>query len=610
MSETNNLSTRKPAFQEKPETPSRKFWRVVWGSMLGFLFASIITSLLYTIMFFGMIGMVAAGAKSGSGTEVVKENSVLKLDLSQSIQERAVSTPFAKFNNYSDNLGLDDILASIKNAASDSKIKGIYLCSSSAAASPASLKEIHDALMVFRKSGKFIYAYSDSYAQNGYYIASTADKILLNPTGSLDFRGYAFQIMFYKNLIDKLDVDVQVIRHGKFKSAIEPYIMDKMSEANREQMDLLANTLWKCITKDIAATRHISVDTLNYIADNLIAYDAQNALSSKMVDKLCYVADAEKMIKSKLNLGEDDDINFVSLGKYRKSFDPSSKSKQKIAVVYAVGEIHDGKGSEMNGIYSESFIKEFRKAYKDDDVKAIVLRINSPGGSAIASENIWQEIEKAKDAGKKVVTSMGDYAASGGYYIACNSDYILAQPNTLTGSIGVFGMIPSFQNFLKNKVGITIDKVATNPHADFGNGFRPLDEVEIATFQNSVEQIYALFTQRVASGRKMSVAAVDSIGQGRVWAGQDAIGIGLVDKIGSIDDAVKKAAELAKVSDYAIVYYPKQSDWFSMLFRDDDDMDAAIRAKLGKFYFMFDGVDQILSQEGIQARMPMNIVIQ
>jgi protease-4 len=316
------------------------------------------------------------------------------------------------------------------------------------------------------------------------------------------------------------------------------------------------------------------------------------------------------MIKSKLNLGEDDDINFVSLGKYRKSFSNNIKSGNKIAVVYAVGEIHDGKGSEVQGIYSESFIKEFRKAYKDKDVKAIVLRINSPGGSAIASENIWQEIEKAKKAGKKVVTSMGDYAASGGYYIACNSDYIIAQPNTLTGSIGVFGMIPSFQNFLKNKVGITIDKVATNPHADFGNGFRPMDEVEIATLQNSIEQIYGLFTQRVADGRKMSVAAVDSIGQGRVWAGQDAIGIGLVDKIGSLDDAVKKAAELVKVSDYTLVYYPKQTDWFTMLFRTDDEVDAAMRAKLGKFYFMFQGVDQILSQEGVQARMPMNIVIQ
>jgi protease-4 len=578
--------------------------------MLGFLFCNLIVSFLYTIMFFAMIGMMASGAKSGSGTGTVKDNSVLKIDLSQGVRERAIDMPFAQFNSYNDNLGLDDILASIKNAASDSKIKGIYLSSPSAAASPATMKEIHDALQIFRKSGKFIYAYSDSYSQNGYYIASTADKILLNPTGSVDFRGYAFQIMFYKNLIDKLDVDVQVIRHGKFKSAIEPYIMDKMSEANREQMELLASTLWKCITKDIAASRHISVDTLNYIADNMIAYDAQNALASKMVDKLCYAADAEKMIKSKLNLGEDDDINFVSLGKYRKSFSNNIKSGNKIAVVYAVGEIHDGKGSEVQGIYSESFIKEFRKAYKDKDVKAIVLRINSPGGSAIASENIWQEIEKAKKAGKKVVTSMGDYAASGGYYIACNSDYIIAQPNTLTGSIGVFGMIPSFQNFLKNKVGITIDKVATNPHADFGNGFRPMDEVEIATLQNSIEQIYGLFTQRVADGRKMSVAAVDSIGQGRVWAGQDAIGIGLVDKIGSLDDAVKKAAELVKVSDYTLVYYPKQTDWFTMLFRTDDEVDAAMRAKLGKFYFMFQGVDQILSQEGVQARMPMNIVIQ
>ena len=335
----------------------------------------------------------------------------------------------------------------------------------------------------------------------------------------------------------------------------------------------------------------------------------EDALKLNMVDQLGYPGDMEKLLKSKLNVGEDEDINFISIGKYKKSIVNNTKANDKIAVVYAVGEISDGKGDNSRGIYSESFIKEFKKAYKDEDVKAIVLRINSPGGSALASENIWREIENAKNAGKIVVTSMGDYAASGGYYIACNSNYIIAQPNTLTGSIGVFGMVPSFQNFLKNKLGITIDAVKTNQHSDYGTGMRALDETELATLQTSIEQIYSTFTKRVADGRKMTVAQVDSIGQGRVWAGSDAIKIGLVDKLGSFDDAIAKAAELAKISNYSLVYYPKQKDWFTLLFSNEDEVEAMMKAKLGRLYFTYEGIDRILNQEGVQARIPMEISI-
>ena len=606
-----NATENTPKFEyknlEKPETRSRKFWRVVFGSMLGFLFSSMVISILYTIMFVCMIASISSASNS---TETLKDNSVLKLDLAKPISERVVETPFDKFGNYNTAIGLNDILATIKNATTDPKIKGIYLCSSTTGASPASIKEIHDALIKFKKSGKFIYAYSDSYAQNGYYLASVADKIILNPTGNIDFKGYALQVMFYKGLIDKLDVDVQVIRHGKFKSAIEPYVLDKMSDANREQMDLLANTLWNTLIQDISASRKISTEDLNKAADNLACSTADKALAIKMVDQLGYASNVEKMIKDKLNLGENDKINFISLNKYKKTIVDNNKANNKIAVVYAVGEIRDGKGENSQGIFSESFIKEFRKAYQDKNVKAIVLRVNSPGGSAIASENIWREIENAKKAGKVIVTSMGDYAASGGYYISCNSDYIFAEPNTLTGSIGVFGMIPSFQNFLKNKVGITIDNVKTNPHADFATGFRPLDEVEINALQASVEQTYGVFTKRVADGRKMNVADVDSIGQGHVWAGKDAIRIGLVDKLGSLDDAITKAAELANLSSYTLAYYPKETDWFSLFFSNEDEIDAAMKARLGQFYFMYQGVYQFLSQEGVQARMPMEIFIQ
>ncbi len=603
-----DLSNQQVQIVEKTESRTRKFWRVVFGSMLGFFFSIILVSLLYIVMLISMIATFSAASKE---TTSIKNNSVLLLNFDQSISERTVDMPFDMFGNYyGGQIGLNDILASLKAAANDPKIKGIYLNSSNVGASPATVKEIHDALANFKKSGKFIYAYSDAYSQNGYYLATLADKILINPAGMLDFRGYAFQIMFYKGLLDKLDVDVQVIRHGQFKSAVEPYILDKMSDANKEQMTVLSNTLWETIVKDIAAARNISVDSLNAIADGMLCSMPNDALRLGMVDQLAYPDDMEKILKAKLNLGEKEDLNLIGLSKYKKTISDNSKASDKIAVVYATGEISDGKGDNSRGIYSESFIKEFKKAYKDKDVKAIVLRVNSPGGSALASENIWREIENAKKAGKIVVTSMSDYAASGGYYISCNSNYIFAQPNTLTGSIGVFGMIPSFQNFLKNKLGVTVDGVMSNKHADFGRGFRPLDETETAVMQASVEQTYGLFTKRVADGRKLDVAYVDSIGQGRVWAGKDALKLGLVDKLGSLDDAIAKAANLANVNNYSLVYYPKQKSWYEMLFNNKDDVDAAIRAKLGQLYFTYEGIDRVLNRQGVQARMPMEIYIQ
>lgn len=596
----------------QPETRSRKFWRVVLGSMVGFVLASTITFILGILMFLGMVATLQKSLSSMmSSTPNVKNNSVLLVDLSPSISERAVEVPFS-FGDYSqETLGLDNILAAIKAAAGDSKIKGIYLKSNTVSASPASTKAIRDALMEFKKSGKFIYSYSDVYTQNGYYMATAADKILLNPTGDMTFRGYAFQLMFYKNLIDKLDVDVQIFRHGQFKSAVEPYFLDKMSEANREQMSTLANSLWAVFVQDISKARKLSVDQLNIIADSLLCSSPQKALELKLVDQLAYPDEAEKLIKSKLNLGEKDNVNYVSISKYAKTVNSKENSKDKVAVMYAYGEISDGKGGSDRGIYSETFIKEFRKVYKNDDVKAIVLRVNSPGGSALASENIWHEIENAKKAGKKVVVSMGDYAASGGYYISCNSDYIYAEPNTITGSIGVFGMVPSVQKFMQNKLGITMDEVGSNQHSVPGGLYRPLDELESRNMQESVEEIYATFTKRVADGRHLRVTYVDSIGQGRVWAGCDALQLGLVDAMGNIDDAIAKAASLASLDKYDVTYYPEQKDWFSTLFSmKDDAVDAAVRQKMGQFYYMYDGVQQVLNCSGVQARMPMLLTIE
>ena len=594
----------------QPETRSRKFWRVVLGSMVGFVLASIIVGILGLLMFLGMIASLEKmGTSSTTGT--IKDKSVLVLNLDSPIEERAVEMPF-EFSSYmKQSVGLDNILNAIKSAAGDSKIKGIYLKTSTASASPASTKAIRDAVMEFKKSGKFVIAYSDVYTQNGYYVASAADKVLLNPTGDLSLKGYAFQVMFYKNLLDKMDVDVQIFRHGQFKSAVEPYFLDKMSDANREQLSTLANSLWDVYLKDVSSSRKISKEQLNNIADSLLCSSPKAALALKLVDKLAYADEAEKLIKSKLNLGDDDHINYVSVSQYVKTIPEKNSNSATVAVFYAFGEISDGKGDSENGIYSETFIKEFRKAWKDKNVKAIVLRVNSPGGSALASENIWHEIENAKAAGKKVVVSMGDYAASGGYYISCNADYIYAEPNTITGSIGVFGMIPSAQRFLKNKVGITLDKVETNAHSASGGIYAPMDELESQRLQASIEDIYSTFTKRVADGRHLTVSFVDSIGQGRVWAGSDALKLGLVDALGNIDNAISKAAELAQLDKYDICTYPKQKDWFSLLFNmKDDAVDAAVRQRMGQFYYMFDGVQQVLGHEGVQARMPMTFTIE
>ena len=595
---------------KKKETGAKKFWRIVFGTMVGFFLSCLIVSILSTLMFVAMIASMGS-----SNTVAINDNTILKLDLQKPIQEQAVDNPFDMFGDefsqyYQSGIGLDDILTCIKAAAKDSKIKGIYINTESVSASPATLKEIHDALVEFKESGKFIYAYADNYTQGAYYLASVADNVTMSATGLLQFRGVALQVMFYKGLIDKLDVDMQIIRHGKFKSAVEPYMMDKMSEANREQMTLLANTIWNTMVDDIAAERKLKQETLNQIADNMFFGTATKAVENKLIDKTCYKDEVAQDLKKLVGLAEDKDLNITGLSEYRKAVKAETNSaKDEIAVVYAVGQITGGKsGNDVMG--SETMVKLIKDAYTSENVKAIVLRVNSPGGDGTASDIIWNEIEQAKKAGKVVVTSMGDYAASGGYYISCNSNYIIAQPNTLTGSIGVFGMVPSFQRALKNKLGVTIDGVTTNKHSDAGGALRPLNAEELEVYQNFIDEFYGIFTQRVADGRGMEQSAVDEIGQGRVWAGADALKIGLVDALGNMDDAIAKAAELAKLDNYKVTYYPKKKDFWTTLMEKtsgDNNIQAVIRQELGDQYYIYQGLQQLKNAEGVQALMPMQI---
>jgi protease-4 len=600
-------------FQHKPESKGRKFLRVVLGSMVGFTLANIVVSVISILFFVGMITSLAT--LNTTSTPIIKNNTVLKITLSGTIEERGEDNPFENtgLESYGNSItGLDDILNSIAKAADDPNIRGISLeIAPQLSAGLATLTEIRTALVNFKNSGKFVYAYNDFYSQRAYYVSSVADKVFISNVGHLDFKGISFQLMFFKGLLDKLDIDVQPVRHGTYKSAIEPFVLDKMSAANREQITLVVDHFWSVIVNDIAKSRNISVDSLNIFANQLLGFDSKISKEFGLIDDILYPIEYQKFLRQELKIEEDAKLNTTTISAY-KNLATVKQKKENVAIVYAFGSIRDGKGNDKN-IYSEDICKEIRKAYQNKKVKAIVLRVNSGGGSAVASEMIWNEIELAKAAGKKVVTSMGDYAASGGYYIACNSDYIVAQPNTLTGSIGVLGLIPSLQKMLKNKLGITLDVAKSNPHADFMSGIgRPLDEFELKKLTTYIEDFYGLFTQRVADGRNLPLEEVLKIAEGRVWSGMEAQKIGLVDQLGTIDDAVAKAAALAELTDYGIICYPKQQDFFTKLFSKFDPeakVDQALQQQLGDLYFTYKGIKTISDMQGVQARMPFEIMI-
>lgn len=587
--------------------------------MLAVVVGVIIVHILYGVIFL-LICLSAAGSSSSDVT--VKDNSVLKISLTADMPDKVTDGMGFDFMSMTTvkQIGLNDALKSIEKAKTDDRIKGIYLDMDGASAGTATIEELRNKLIEFKESGKFIISYATAYSQFGYYLASVADEVYVNPQGGMSWQGMCSQIMFYKNVLEKLGVEMQVFRHGQFKSAVEPYICDKMSPANRKQYSVLLNSIWGKVCKGISEARGISVEDLNMYADSLSLRKAQDAVDLKFADAIKYYDEVIDELKAKSGFDGKDKDMFIDLEKYAKASVPNvkeNKSKNEVAVLFAEGEIVDGNGGkgQMGG---DKIAEELRKIRENDDVKAVVLRVNSPGGSGLASEVMWREIQKVKQAGKPVVVSMGNLAASGGYYISCSADYIYAQPTTLTGSIGVFGMFPNLQGLVTDKIGLTIDTVCTNAHADFGSTMRPVTEMEYNYVQQSIEDFYDTFLTRVFDGRKgkgaeghvlSEKALVDSIGQGRVWAGADAIEIGLVDELGSLNDAVKKAVELANIPDYKIVEYPAKKEWFEELAEQFDISARIMKSELGENYIYYQNAKRIAETSGIQARMEHDIVI-
>ncbi|WP_118196914.1 signal peptide peptidase SppA [Albibacterium indicum] len=585
----------------------KSFFKSVLATLVGI----IIAFFLIIIITFGIMGAWVSSVSDK--TVEISDNTVLHISLNYPIEERTNKNNFQAYrfaDMFSENIGLNDILTRIKYAKTDDKIKGIYLDMSMMGASFATLQEIRDALIDFKSSGKFILSYSEYYSQGTYYLASTADNVYLNPEGIIDFSGLSSQSVFFKHTLEKLGIEAQVIKVGTYKSAVEPFILDKMSPANREQVTSFLGSIYTNYLDEIAASRDISADSLFQIANELKIETADDAVTYGLVDATKYKDEVLAELKSLLNLEEKDKIKSVSIEKYVvKDPSQSGTSRDRIAVVYAVGDIVSGEGSDKQ-IGSEKISRAIRTAREDDKVKAVVLRVNSPGGSALASDVIWREVELTK-ATKPIIVSMGDLAASGGYYISTAADSIFAQPNTITGSIGVFGIIPNMQGFFNDKLGVTFDVVKTGEFSDLGSINRPLTAQEEAIIQRSVNQIYDTFTQKVADGRNKKQSYIDSIGQGRVWSGSQALELGLVDKLGGIDDAIVAAASKAELDEYKIVTYPAISDPFESLLGNSKDRISQwfLKQELGSAYPVYQQAKGTLEQTGIQARLPYTITI-
>ena len=565
---------------------------------------------------FSIIIIFSIVASSGDSKEVqLDEPHVLRLELNGAIQDRVEEMPFdlSEITGQDVNiLGLNDILANIKKAKTDENIKGIYIEIGMISTGFATREEIRNALLDFKESGKFITTYSEIYTQGSYYLASVADYICMYPEGGMELRGLNSTIPFFTNALKKMGIEPQVIRHGKFKSAVEPFMLTEMSDENREQIETYMGSIWEHFLKNVASDRELTRDRLNEIADNLEIQTTDDALRLGLIDSLFYRDQFQNHLANLMEQENYDDINFVSLKKYNKVKNENARDKfkkEKVAVIYAQGEIQSGEGSETV-IGSERISKAIRKARKDEKVKAIVLRVNSPGGSALASDVIWREMKLANEE-KPVVVSMGDVAASGGYYIACASDKIYASPNTITGSIGVFGIMPNIEELMTDKIGITFDNVKTNKFADLGSVNRPLTQEEYDIIQKGVVDVYNTFTLKVAEGRDMSQENVDDIGQGRVWSGTNAMDINLIDEYGGLEAAVAGAAELAELEDYRIYELPEQKDPFQELLEQlEDDMQTSwIKYQLGDQYKYYKTIQDIKHLKGVQARMPYQFVV-
>jgi protease-4 len=569
------------------------------------LLASILGILIVNILFFVILISIVAAIGS-AGPVALKNNSILKISLNKPLEDRAGIPTIDVINlDVETNLGLNNVLNGIERAKYDNRIKGVYLELSSIQAGIASVEEIRDALQDFRESGKFILAYAENYSQKAYYLATVADKIYLNPFGSIDFAGISSKLTFFKGLLDKLGIDMQVIRHGKFKSAIEPFTLNKMSEENREQIKSYTGSIWNYILQTISASRDIDTRELNRIADNMELALAEDALNKKFVDKLFY---EDEFIAELTKYSGGTTLNTISIDKYNTTQLSFSESENKIAVIYASGEIMAGEGE--TDVMSKNIIAAIGKARKDSSVRAVVFRINSPGGSANASEFIARELEITK-AKKPVVISMGDMAASGGYWVSAPGDKIFAHRTTLTGSIGVFGVIPNIEKVMSEKLGITFDVATTNEHSDFPSLTRPLKQIEKNYLQKNVEYVYSKFTDKVAKARNLTVEKVDSIGQGRVWSGINAFDIGLIDYFGGIKDAVREAAELAGISDYSILELPKELNAFEMLIKTFEtkvskSADNELVHSLKHYEYLINSIKNF----GIIAKLPYRIEIE
>jgi protease IV len=586
----------------------KEFFKFVFASMIGVLLSVFVMFVLGILL---IIGIVSTASNESKIT--IDDNTVLHLSLNYPISERTSKNPFQNLNfggfETENNLGLKDILAHIKEAKTDSRIKGIYVDVSAIQGGFASIEEIRNALIDFKKSGKFILAYSEVYTKGAYYLASVADKIYVNPEGMVDFKGFSTEIMFFKGALEKLDIEAQVIKVGTYKSAVEPYILDKMSKPNREQITSFLGSLYTHFLSNIAISRKIPVDSLSAIANTAAVQTATDAVKFRLVDGVKYKDEVLTELKSLCGIAQKKELRSVSISDYTpQSKELSKASADRIAVVYAVGEIVSGEGDDET-MGSENISRAIRTARLDDKVKALVLRINSPGGSSLASDVIWREVELTKKV-KPVIVSMGDVAASGGYYIACAADSIFAQPNTITGSIGVFAIIPNMKKFFNNKLGITFDEVKTSKFSEISIT-RPLSDDERLLLQAEVNNIYKTFTQKVANGRHKTPEFIDNIGQGRVWTGAEAIKIGLVDRLGNINDAVKSAAKKAGLKEYKLVDYPDQKDPLKELFDDSADKVRTYFTKqeLGENYNYYQKMQSVLKTTGIQSRMPYEVVI-
>lgn len=572
----------------------------------------IITTLLGILILFGIIGAVA-GSKE-SVTEL-KPNSVYEIKLEGNLIDRSEDDPFsaalaeAMGTTSEKTMGLDDLLSNIEKAKNDANIVGIYLNGGSLSGGFASFKEIRNALLDFKKSGKFIVAYADNYSQKDYYLVSVANKILINPQGMLELKGLSAQTMFFKNTLDKLGIEMQIVKVGTYKSAVEPLITTKMSDANREQVTVYMGSIWKTFLTEVSAARKISVEKLNAYADEMLMFQpTEKAKQYGLVDGLAYTNEADSILKTFVKgLEKDKEVNFVKHSAMTKLPDTSKYDKNKVAVIYAVGEITDADGE---GIVARDLVKTINDVAKDSAVKAVVLRVSSPGGSAYASEQIWHALNILK-AKKTLIVSMGDYAASGGYYISCMADNIVAQPNTITGSIGIFGVIPNISG-LNEKLGLTYDGVKTNKMSDAITVNRKFTPEEHDLMQNYVNRGYELFVKRCADGRKMKTEQIKAIAEGRVWTGEDAVKNGLVDKIGGLNDAIALAVAKAKLKTYNVSEYPKKETFESKFMKSfGDDVEARfLKAQLGEQYKLFKQVRNLDKINGIQARLPYDLNIQ